>query len=145
MSQSETALSSSAGLADAGAGGPRHPQQHTSLQSVGLVILSTLVGAAAQILLRTGAGRIEGAGLAELLANGPLIAGYGCLGINTILITLAFRGGQLSVLYPIISLTYVWVALLAPMYFDDVVTSAKVMGLVLIIVGVSFIGAGSRR
>lgn len=145
MAESETALSSSAGLADADAGGPRRPQQHTSLYSVGLVVLSTFVGAAAQILLRSGAGRIEGAGLAELLSNVPLIAGYGCLGINTILITLAFRGGQLSVLYPIISLTYVWVTLLAPMYFDDVVTTAKVMGLVLIILGVSFIGSGSRR
>ena len=72
------------------------------------------------------------------------MGGYACLGFMTILVVLALRGGQLSVLYPIIALTYVWVTILSPMFFKDDINAPKIIGLALIIVGVSFIGAGSR-
>ncbi len=57
---------------------------------------------------------------------------------------LALRDGQLSVLYPIIALTYVWVTILSPMFFNDVINAYKVIGVGLIVAGVSFIGLGSR-
>ena len=57
---------------------------------------------------------------------------------------LALRDGQLSVLYPIIALTYVWVTILSPMFFNDVINAYKVIGVGLIVVGVSFIGLGRR-
>ena len=60
------------------------------------------------------------------------------------MVVLALRGGQLSVLYPIIALTYVWVTILSPMFFKDDINASKIIGLALIIAGVSFIGAGSR-
>ena len=43
----------------------------------------------------------------------PLIAGYTLYGINTLMLVLALREGELSMLYPIIALTYVWVTLLS--------------------------------
>lgn len=121
-----------------------HAAHHTSLASVGLIVLSTISGAAAQILLRFGADGLGEGGLVGLLTNYPLIGGYACLAMNVVLVVLAFRGGQLSVLYPIIALTYVWVTILSPMYFPVVITNSQIAGLVLIIAGVSFIGAGSR-
>jgi len=60
------------------------------------------------------------------------------------LLVLALRNGQLSVLYPIIALTYVWVAILSPMFFDDVLNAPKIAGVAFIVAGVSFIGFGSR-
>ena len=72
------------------------------------------------------------------------MGGYACLGVMTILVVLALRGGHLSVLYPIMALAYVWVTILSPMFFQDDINASKVIGLTLIIVGVSFIGAGSR-
>jgi len=122
----------------------RHDAHHTSLTSIGLIVISTLIGAAAQILLRFGADNLGGGGVAGLLTNVPLIAGYACLGVNTLLVVMALRGGQLSVLYPIIALTYVWVTILAPVYFNDVINTSKIIGLILIMAGVSFIGSGSR-
>ena len=62
----------------------------------------------------------------------------------TILVVLVLRGGQVSVLDPIIALTYVWVTILSPRFFEDVINAPKIIGLVLIIAAVSFIGAGSR-
>ena len=120
------------------------PAHYTSLASIGLIVLSTVSGAAAQILLRFGADAIEGANLIGIITNVPLIGGYACLAMNVVLVVLAFRGGQLSILYPIVALTFVWVAILSPMYFQDVISISKIAGLTLIVAGVSFIGAGSR-
>jgi multidrug transporter EmrE-like cation transporter len=119
-------------------------RHHTSLRSIGIVVASTAVGAVAQILLRFGAENLNSTGLAGILTNWPLLGGYACLGVMTLLVVLALRGGQLSVLYPIIALTYVWVTILSPMFFVDAINAPKIIGLALIIVGVSFIGAGSR-
>ncbi|MDA1313477.1 MAG: hypothetical protein O2968_09100 [Acidobacteria bacterium] len=123
---------------------PRRGVQDTSLASIALVVFSTLIAAAAQILLRFGADNLGDGGLTGILTNVSLIGGYTCLGVNTMLVVIALRGGQLSVLYPIMALGYVWVTILAPLYFHEIINPSKMVGLVLIIAGVSFIGAGSR-
>jgi uncharacterized membrane protein len=117
-----------------------------------LVFLCTLIGAAAQLLIKEGAGRLPRGGLAgllsnlsSLLTNFPLIAGYVCLAVMTALMIAALRNGHLSVLYPIIALTYVWVMILSALYLGDHLNSLKVAGVVLIVGGVSLIGIGSRR
>ena len=118
--------------------------QSTNIASIGLVVLCTVIGAAAQILMRNGAVLMVDTGWAGVLSNWSLIAGYICLAANTALLVLALRDGQLSVLYPIIALTYVWVTVLSPMFFNDIINVYKVVGVGLIVVGVSFIGLGSR-
>ena len=118
----------------------------TPVKSILLVVVCTIIGAAAQILMRWGADHIGGGqGIQAILTNWPLLGGYACLAANTLLLVVALREGQLSVLYPIIALTYVWVAILSPMFFDDTMNLPKVMGIALVVVGVSFIGAGSRK
>jgi len=126
---------------------PSKLQAHrTPAKSIGLVLVCTIIGAAAQILLRMGADYIGSEeGLAGLISNWPLMAGYVCLGANTLLLVIALREGQLSVLYPIIALTYVWVAILSPMFFDDTLNAFKIVGIIFVVGGVSMIGAGSKR
>ena len=125
---------------------PKSQSQRTPAKSIGLVLLCTIIGAAAQILLRMGADFIgTGEGLQAVLSNWPLIAGYGCLAANTLLLVIALREGQLSVLYPIIALTYVWVAVLSPMFFEDALNAFKIVGIIFVAGGVSMIGAGSKR
>ncbi len=117
----------------------------TSLRSIAIVVLCTVLSAGAQILMRQGADSVGQGGIVQsILANWPLLAGYACLAANTILLVLALREGQLSILYPIIALAYVWVAILSPMFFDDVINTYKAIGIGLIVLGVSLIGAGSR-
>ena len=117
---------------------------NTSFTSIGLVLLCTIIGAAAQVLMRMGAVGIENSSLIGSITNWPLLGGYLCLAANTGLLILALRDGQLSVLYPIIALTYVWVTILSPMFFGDVINGFKVAGVALIVLGVSCIGVGSR-
>ena len=96
--------------------------------------------------MRWGADHItDQTGLVALLTNWPLLAGYACLGANTLLLVAALREGQLSVLYPIIALTYVWVTILSPMLFPDQLNADKIIGVAFIVGGVSLIGLGSRR
>lgn len=124
----------------------------TSVRSILLVVLCTVIGAAAQILIRYGADYIDGALLeqspwlfaASLATNWTLLGGYACLALNMALLVVALREGQLSILYPIIALTYVWVTILSPMFFDDVLNVYKVVGVGVIVLGVSLIGKGSR-
>lgn len=117
----------------------------TPLHSIGLVVLCTLVGAAAQIFIRFGADRIDASIFGYgLIGNWALLGGLVCLGLNTLLLVVALREGQLSVLYPIIALTYVWVTILSPMFFTDVINAGKALGVGLIVLGVSLIGWGSR-
>ena len=116
----------------------------TSLTSIALVLLCTVIGAAAQVLMRTGAVDIDNSSLVGIITNWPLLGGYACLAANTGLLILALRDGQLSVLYPIIALTYVWVTILSPLFFGDLINGFKVAGVALIVLGVSFIGMGSR-
>jgi len=117
-------------------------------QSLLLVLCCTVFGAAAQVLMKVGAGKIQPASLMDavlsLVTNVPLIAAYTCYGINLILLTLALRHGELSSIYPIISVTYVWVGILSVLIFNEVMTPLKIAGLATIVIGVAVLGRGTK-
>jgi drug/metabolite transporter (DMT)-like permease len=48
------------------------------------------------------------------------------------------------VLFPLVSLGYVWTMLWSKLFFKEPLTRNKVLGLGLILVGVTFIGIGNR-
>ncbi len=77
--------------------------------------------------------------------NLPLMAGYSLYGISTLLLVLALRKAQLSVLYPIISLTYVWVTILSVVIFGESLNVYKVVGLAIVVSGVAVLGLGGRK
>jgi multidrug transporter EmrE-like cation transporter len=110
-----------------------------------LVFCCTLLGAAAQILMKTGANRLAHPTLAQMITNLPLLAGYSLYGISTLLLVLALRNAHLSVLYPIISLTYVWVTILSVMIFGESLNVYKVLGLSVVVFGVAVLGSGGRK
>ena len=88
------------------------PTAASRRRAVLLVLACTVLGAAAQILLKIGMTHFSPQPIA-LLTNVPLVAGYTLYGMNTVMLVLALRDGELSMLYPIIALTYVWVTLLS--------------------------------
>jgi multidrug transporter EmrE-like cation transporter len=110
-----------------------------------MVAFATLLGAAAQILMKYGTNySLTHPGIMGILTDTPLIAGYGLYGVMTVLIVIAFKDGQLSVLYPVISLSYVWVTALSYFVFHDSLNAYKFAGLALIISGVGVIGRGAK-
>lgn len=57
----------------------------------------------------------------------------------------ALRHGELSILYPIIALTFVWVSILSAMIFHEVMGPMKIAGIAVIVCGVAVLGWGSRN
>jgi multidrug transporter EmrE-like cation transporter len=114
-------------------------------QSVALVFCCTLLGAAAQILMKMGANKLSHPSLLQMATNLPLMAGYSLYGISTLLLVLALRKAQLSILYPIISLTYVWVTILSVIIFAESMNVSKVLGLLIIVCGVAVLGTDGRK
>ena len=111
-----------------------------------LVLACTLLGAGAQVLFKK-AGMALGPSPRPLamLQSLPLIAGYFLYGISTILLTFALRKDELSSMYPIISLTYVWVMILSVWFFAESLTPYKVIGVAIIMSGVGVLGLKDSR
>jgi multidrug transporter EmrE-like cation transporter len=127
-----------------------------SNKSIYMVLGCTVFAAAAQVLLKFGANhhmpQLSPADtatwfpfLVALLGNYPLVLGYTAHSCNALLLILALKDGELSLLYPIIALTYVWVNLLSMYFFHEPMNVWKGVGIGLVIAGVSVMGWASSR
>lgn len=114
----------------------------TQTWAILLVISATLVGAFGPILLKK-ASEKKLSSLKSLSTNYHLFGGVALYGLGTMLFIPALKGGDLSVLYPFVALTYIWVSLLSVKFLGEKMNRMKWIGIVLIILGVSFIGLGS--
>ena len=83
--------------------------------------------------------------MVALLGNWPLMLGYSLHACNALLLILALRHGELSVLFPIYALSYIWVDLLSLYFFHEHMNFWKTAGIVLIIGGVAFLGRASSK
>lgn len=113
----------------------------TKSVGVWLVVLVTFLTAGAQILLKLASAELE------LTAQGVLLNGYLWAGgilyvISAVLLLLSFRKGELSTLYPILALSYVWVIALSSIIFGEALRWNIITGAAVIIIGVSMLGAG---
>jgi multidrug transporter EmrE-like cation transporter len=109
------------------------------------VFFCTILGAAAQIFMKIGATQLVHPGPIGILTSVPLMTGYSLYGLSTLSLIFALRDGELSLLYPVIALTYVWVTVLSFMIFHEAVNPFKAMGILAIVVGVAILGKGGRR
>ena len=64
---------------------------------------------------------------------------------STLLLVLALKDGELSMLYPIIALTYVWVTLLSYALLNEPPNLYKNLGILTIVIGVAVLGRGGRK
>lgn len=97
------------------------------------------------MLIKTGANALPHPSVLQMITNPWLLGGYCLYGMSTVLLVLALKKGQLSLLYPVISLTYVWVTILSVMVFREVMNPFKLAGIVLIVAGVGVLGLDGRK
>ena len=115
----------------------------TQLWAIGLVILATIIGAFGPILLKKASAK-RLSKLSSLATNYHLFGGVALYAIGTLLFVPALKGGDLAVLYPFVSLVYIWVSLLSVKFLGEKMNKVKWLGIALIIMGVAFIGMGSQ-
>ena len=114
----------------------------TEIWAIGLVSSATLMGAFGPILLKKASAK-RLSKLSSLATNYHLFGGVALYAIGTLLFIPALKGGELSVLYPFVSLTYIWVSLLSVKFLGEKMNTLKWFGIALIMLGVCFIGFGS--
>ena len=119
-------------------------------RSILLVGAGTLLGAAAQILIKSGAGALGAHASLVQTAIGmvtvpALFFGYALYGVYTVVLILALRHGELSVLYPVIALTFVWVTIASAVVFHEEMNAAKLAGIAIIIAGVAVLGRSDPK
>jgi len=116
----------------------------TKLWAIGLVALSTLLIAFGQVFYKIAANKLSW-NIFILLLDYNFYIGLFLYGISCILLLIALKNGELSVLYPVIGLGYVWVTLLSSYFFNDIINIQKWTGVIIIIIGITFIGIGSSK
>jgi drug/metabolite transporter (DMT)-like permease len=125
-------------------------EQHHQTRALLMVLLCTAFNAASQILIKLGTAALGKnpsmmATALGILTVPMLFGGYALLGASTVLFVLALRKGDLSLLYPVFTLTYVWVAILSVEILHESMNHLKVLGLVIIMAGVGVLGRASRQ
>ena len=112
-------------------------------KAIVLVVFCTIFTSVGQLFWKLGANRLQ-LDFFSLITNYPLILGFISYAIGTVLLLNALKLGELSVLYPFISLSFIWVGILSIVFLGEIMTSLKWIAIILIIFGVSMIGWGSK-
>lgn len=115
----------------------------TPAWAIWLIILATVIISIAQVFWKIGAPQLE-FDIMKLLTNWGVIVGFLLYGIASALLVKSLKHGELSTLYPFIALSYVWVTFLSYYFFSESINAFKLLGVGVIIIGVSMIGRGEQ-
>lgn len=116
----------------------------TKLWAMGVVLFCTLLTSTAQIFYKFGAEKLE-FNFISLLTNSELLMGILLYAVGGVLLILSFRGGEVSVLYPIIATSYIWVSFLSIYFLNESMNFYKWLGVFTIVSGIILIGIGSKE
>ncbi|MEM3127227.1 MAG: EamA family transporter [Candidatus Woesearchaeota archaeon] len=118
--------------------------KRTPTWTIGIVLLCTILTSSAQVSWKYGADKLVIEPTA-LLLNYSLWLGFLFYGMGALLLIYALKYGELSVLYPVIATSYIWVALSSAFLFAEPLSLVKISGILTIVFGVSLISYGSRK
>lgn len=113
----------------------------TPLSSILLVFFGSLIGSIGMVFLKKASSHLHQGFLHIVNWNSAL--GVGLFLLSSVFYLKGIAHGQLSVLYPMVSLSYVWALIWAKIFFQERFTKEKFVGLGLVIAGVCFVGFGS--
>jgi len=113
----------------------------TQLWSITLVLMACFVGSFGPIMLKKA--HTKSFKIKDIIKNYYLISGFVFYALGTILFIPSLKGGELSVLYPLVATTYIWVSLWSIKLLKEKMNRQKWTGILLVIIGVIFIGLGA--
>jgi multidrug transporter EmrE-like cation transporter len=116
----------------------------TKLWAIVLVLVCTIFTSIGQILYKV-ASRTLSLNIYSIITNVPLIIGLASYFVGAVLLIIALRNGELSVLYPFVSTGFVWVSILSTRFLGESMSMQKWAGIAVIFFGISLIGIGSTK
>ncbi|NQV91403.1 EamA family transporter [Candidatus Woesearchaeota archaeon] len=108
-----------------------------------LVILCTLFTATGQLFFKYASYNFS-FNFLSLIQNYNLILGFIFYGLGAVILMVALKYGDLSLLYPFGSLNFVWVMFLSAFLLGEKINSFKINAVFLVILGVVFIGGSEK-
>jgi drug/metabolite transporter (DMT)-like permease len=113
----------------------------STTSAIGLVILGTLIGSWGALLFKKASVDFSFNPI-KIIKNWKLMLGGFLYFVSTIPFLIAVKYGELSLLYPFVSISYIWVALLSMFFLKEKLNRWTWTGIFLIIAGVCLIGFG---
>lgn len=109
----------------------------TKKWAIGLVILCTLFTASAQFFFKKGAAALPSITIFA-------VTGLAFYAIGALFLMASFKGGEVIVLYPIFSTSFIWVVLISKYVLGESVSVYKWLGILFIITGIIFITTSTK-
>lgn len=106
----------------------------TALWAIGLVLLASFVGSSGPIFLKKFSPHLTFH--VKSFLNKWFFLGVLAYGFGTVAFIPALKGGDLSVLYPLVATTYIWVNIWSVKWLHERMNKKKLFGLLLVLVGV---------
>lgn len=118
----------------------------SSTLAIILVFFTTALTSAGQVLYKYGTNSLPTSPvLIDYLFNPLLLSGLAVYFIGAVILIIALKWGELSVLYPIIATSYIWVSLMSIYFFGETMNTLKWLGVFVIIIGVALINYGGSE
>lgn len=112
------------------------------LKLIVLVIFAAFLGAIGALFIKISSKHLT-LNLKSIITDKNLLFGGIVYLISVIIYLYSLNKGELSVIYPLVSTTYIWTTLFSVKYLNEKINKWKIIGIVVIILGVIFIGIGS--
>jgi drug/metabolite transporter (DMT)-like permease len=116
---------------------------NTPVSAIVWVSVGSFIGSLGAVGLKAGSKHVE-LNLKALLTNWKLALGIGGYLVSVLFYMTGISKGEISVLFPMVSIGYAWTMLWSKLFFGESMTRAKFAGLGLILVGCVLLGLGKR-
>jgi multidrug transporter EmrE-like cation transporter len=111
----------------------------TPVSSMALVLVASIFGSFGAVFLKMGSEKLKISILNVISWQAAL--GVGLFLLSSVFFVMGIKNGELSVLYPMVSLGYVWTLLWSRIFFKEPVTTQKFLALGMILTGIVLIAA----
>jgi multidrug transporter EmrE-like cation transporter len=115
----------------------------TPASSIALVLIGSVIGSAGAVFLKSGAHALGGH-WSSIVYNWKLALGVVTYLLSSVLFVKGMANGELSVLFPMVSLGYICSLVWSRLFFQEALTGAKLLGVGLILTGIVFLGLGNH-
>ena len=113
----------------------------TPLSSIALVAFGAFMGSLGAVGLKAGAQEFA-PNLKALATNWKLAAGIAMYLFSTVFYAAGISRGEISVLFPMVSISYIGTMVWGKVFFGEPMTRGKYVGIAVILVGCVLLGLG---
>lgn len=108
------------------------------------VLGGSFIGSFGALFLKIGAGKLKSS-VVSVITNWRLALGIAFYLLSSVFFLLGVRKGELSVLYPMVSLGSVWTLVWSKLVLGEPFTRPKFIALGMILCGIALLGMGTHR